>query len=172
MFSDLTSRVGSLLATAEICKDTEDAECTLCVRVFTLGPAVSSWIFQMNFPRGKKNSTKPCLFWYYFLLSLCLSVEPRKKGWWIKNQSWGRTRNTTAEFCKWWWEWDKMLFRHHMCCFGDKPSVTDDCMGRSIASLCLCGTFVQHCCCSDTLTTADPAVVTVGDRISGRKKSH
>lgn len=145
----------------------------LCVYVCSLWVLLSPlesfrWISQEE----RKTQLNPAFFWYYFLLSLCLSVEPRKKGWWIKNQSWGRTRNTTAEFCKWWWEWDKMLFRHHMCCFGDKPSVTDDCMGRSIASLCLCGTFVQHCCCSDTLTTADPAVVTVGDRISGRKKSH
>lgn len=126
MFSDLTSRVGVYWQQLKFVRIVR----MLCVRVFTVSPAASSWIFQTNFPRGKKKASKACLLWYYFLLSLCLSVEPRRKGWWIKNQSWGRTRNTTAEFCKWWWEWHKMLFRHHTCCFGDKPSVTDDCTGK------------------------------------------
>lgn len=98
--------------------------------MFTVGSAASFWIFQINFPRGKKNATKLCLFWYYFLLSVYLSVEPRKKGWWMKNQRWGWTRNTTAEFCIWWWEWNRALFRNCTCCFGDKPSVTDDCPGK------------------------------------------
>lgn len=47
-------------------------------------------------------------------------------------------------------------------------------LGRSTASLCLCGTFVQHCCCSDTVTTAATAVATVDDRKAtpGQEKSH
>lgn len=47
-------------------------------------------------------------------------------------------------------------------------------LGRSAASLCLCGTFVQLCCCSDTVTTAGTAAATVDDRMAtpGQKKSH
>lgn len=153
MFSDLTSRLDVYWQQLKFIRIVR-MQRVLCVCVFTVGPAVSFGIFQMNFPRGKKNATKPCLFGYYFLLSLRLSVEPRKKGWWIKNQSWGRTRNTTAEFCKWWWEWDKTLFRHHTCCFGDKPSVTDDCTGKihsifvSVWSLCSALLLQWHrdCC--------------------------
>lgn len=46
-------------------------------------------------------------------------------------------------------------------------------LGRSTASLCLCGTFVQYCCCSDTVTTAATAAATVDDRraIPGQKES-
>lgn len=47
-------------------------------------------------------------------------------------------------------------------------------LGRSTASLRLCGTFVQHCCCSDPVTTAVMAVTTADDKmaIPGQKKSH
>lgn len=47
-------------------------------------------------------------------------------------------------------------------------------LGRSTASLHLCGTFVQHCCCSDTVTTAATAVATADDKMAtpGQKKSH
>lgn len=138
------------------------------VYVFTGGSAISFWIFQTNFPRGRKNPTKPCLFWYCFPLSLCLSVG-RADEWRIGAEP----RHVTPQLSP-----ASAGGNGLRCCSGTARAALEishpwqmTALGRSTASLCVCGTFVQHC--SDTVTAAAAAVAPVGDRmaISGQKKS-
>lgn len=143
----------------------------MCSLQFLLSP---SWIFQINFPREKKNPTKLCLFWYNFPFYLCVSLLSlgRRADWRIGAEA----RHVTPQLSS---ANDGGNATRH--CSGTTRAALEishqwqmTALGTPTASLRLCGTFVQHCCCSDTVTAAATAVAMVDDRttIPGQKKSH